>query len=354
MNTNMITIPVEEFAAMQERIALMGQQLVTLTNTITQSTQHTQRGGTITLNDFFRSWLAVKEHEVQNTTYEKNLHLYKRISRAFGSYRLIDITRAEVQGFINGMAAQGLSLDTIKHTKGLLSSVLRLAAGDGYIPRNPCTAVTLPRMEKVKKRPATPKEYAKLLAVSKEHRLGFTVPLLFETGIRLGEMLALTWDDVDAKTKTLNIDKQFTTNAGKGQAELKYHTKTEAGKRRVPVNVRLLNLLQEHRESQGFQCKYVIANRAKNYMTQPSSYRKIFNLWKYRAHVGKDITPHTARHYFIANILKSGIAPEVLRQITGHADLTTLLDIYGYDNNELSDKDKQKIVDAIQEFSPMR
>ena len=89
-------------------------------------------------------------------------------------------------------------------------------------------------------------------------------------------------------------------------------------------------------------------------MTQPTVYSKIFNGWRDRGNLSKDITPHTGRHYFIANMLKNDVALEILRHQTGHADLTTLLDIYGYDNNELSKRDRQKLEAAQRELSPIR
>lgn len=354
MNIDTITMPVETFSAMQAQIQQMSQQLVTLTKAIATSATNTQKGETVTLDAFFHSWAATKEHEIQSTTYEKNLHMYKRISKTLGNRSLSSITRADVQDFINDMTEKGLSMDTIKHTKGLLSSVFRLAAGDGYILKNPCTAVTLPRIPKQKKRPATPEEYATLLAVSRNHRLGFTLPLLFEMGLRKGEMLALTWADVDMKAKCLNIDKQLVTNNGKGKAELKHNTKTKAGTRQVFLSDKILKLLQEHRKTQGKQCLFVVANKTEDGMTQPTVYSKIFNGWRDRGNLSKDITPHTGRHYFIANMLKNDVAPEILRHQTGHADLTTLLDIYGYDNNELSKRDRQKLEAAQQELSPIR
>lgn len=65
-------------------------------------------------------------------------------------------------------------------------------------------------------------------------------------------------------------------------------------------------------------------------MTHPQTFYKHFNRWKDEANIPRDVTSHSARHYFVSEMLKAGVAPERLRKVSGHHDLSTLLDVYGF------------------------
>ena len=332
--------------SLQSQLAFMAKQIEALT-ALTQQTvaKPSMKGDSITLDEYFPIWEATKSHDIQKTTLQKNRHTYKRISAVFGTKKLSDIQRADVQNFVNDMAEK-LSMDYIKHIKGMLNSMLELALADDYIAKNPCKAIKLPKVETKKKRPATKEEYEAMVKVSKDHRLGFTIPLLFETGIRRGELLALTWDDVDFQKKRIHVTKQYTVNCGRGEAVLKHHTKTKAGMRYVPLSPNLVKLLKEERaKSKGF--RFVVRQRGKDAMVTPSVYGKVFNVWKWTANIADDITPHSGRHYFGTNMHKSGIPTTMLSQVMGHADGTTTMDIYCHDSNEFDASDRKKIEEGL-------
>lgn len=343
MNTESINL-----RELQSQISIISNQMALLSGGL--AIANSQKGDSITLDEYYPQWEATKRHEVQATTLDKNRHMYKRISAVFGSKCLSAIQRSDIQAFLNQMAADGWSMDTIKHTKGILSAMLELAAADDFIMKNPCRAVKLPRVKTEKKRPATREEYRALVEVTKNHRLGFTIPLLFETGIRLGEMLALTWDDVDFKGKCLHISKQYVASCGRGEAVLKNHTKTQAGMRSVPLSASMLKRLKEEKKNSGNR-RFVVGKKKVDGMTNPSVYRKLFNDWKWTANVGNDLTPHSARHYFATNMLKSGVSIPLLQQMLGHADGSTTLDIYCHDSNEFNAADRRKIEEGLRGLS---
>ena len=343
----MQTITEAASQSLQSQLAFMAKQIEALT-ALTQQTvaKPSRKGDSITLDEYFPIWEATKSHDIQKTTLDKNRHTYKRISAVFGAKKLSDIQRADVQNFVNDMAEKRLSMDYIKHIKGMLNSMFELALADDYIAKNPCKAIKLPKVETKKKRPATKEEYEAMVKVSKDHRLGFTIPLLFETGIRRGELLALTWDDVDFQKKRIHVTKQYIESCGQGKAVLKHHTKTKAGMRYVPLSSNLVKLLKEERKkSKGF--RFVVRKQEEDAMVNPSVYRKVFTTWRYKANVGEDVTPHSARHYFGTNMHKSGIPTTMLSQVMGHADGTTTMDIYCHDSNEFDASDRKKIEEGL-------
>ena len=296
------------------------------------------QGDTITLHDG-GEYMEQKRHRVSKTTHSKSAYLYrKHILTAFGDQTLASITRSQVQTFINRMAAQSYSMETIKATKCLLSAIMELAASDRLIPANPCKAVKLPKVEKRKKRAPTVEEYQRLLKASEGHRLWITVPLLFLTGMRIGEMLALTWDDIDMENRLIHVSKTLSTENGSGKAYLKHSPKTKAGVRHIPICDELFVMLKRYRMQQSKGRHIVIPKRDEDAYTHPQVFRgKVFKYWCYAADLPKDITPHSGRHYFAYRLYTAGVNPETLRHLTGHSDISTLLDVYCH-TDKLSDE----------------
>ena len=297
------------------------------------------QGDTITLKEYGGEFMENKSRTVAKTTQSKNGFLYrKHILPALGDQTLASITRSQVQTFINRMADQSYSMETIKATKCLLSAIMELAASDRLIPANPCKAVKLPKVEKKKKRAPTVEEFKRLLRVSAGHRLWITVPLLFLAGLRIGEMLALTWDDIDMKERLIYVSKTLSTENGSGKAYLKDSPKTKAGHRRIPICDELFVMLKRYREQQGKGRHIVIPKQDEDAYTHPQVFRgKVFKYWCYAADLPKDITPHSGRHYFAYRLYAAGVNPETLRHFTGHSDISTLLDVYCH-TDKLSDE----------------
>ena len=96
------------------------------------------QGDTITLKEYGGEFMENKSRTVAKTTQSKNGFLYhKHILPALGDQTLASITRSQVQTFINRMADQNYSMETIKETKCILSAIMELAASDRLIPANP-------------------------------------------------------------------------------------------------------------------------------------------------------------------------------------------------------------------------
>ncbi len=311
------------------------------------------KGDTITLAEYAVSWFESKKYDIQQTTFSKYWILYrKHIKPALGSMVLTSIKREQVQSFINTLAERQYKQATIKEIKNLLYAMLKLAVADDYIYKNPCDVVKLPKIVRKKKRPATQGEYLKLLEVSKGHRLWIAVPLLFLTGCRRGELLALTWEDIDFQAQTIHVNKEYIVGTGNGKAFLRDTTKTPAGVRDIPICPDLCIALKRYRDNEGKGRKYVLSQAHADKMTHPSTFYRLFKNWLYAADVSIDITPHSARHYFAVSLLKSGVNPENLRKIMGHSDLSTTLDVYCYDN-KLNVKDTKEVLNGMADLSPI-
>jgi integrase len=124
----------------------------------------------------------------------------------FGTTRLYDITREQIQSFLAAKFRAGLSWKTVKHIRGVLGRTLSSAEDWGYITQNPALKTQLPRRP-LQQRPEvvlTPKRISELMGQLKEPVRSIAT-LLVLSGLRVGELLALRWKCVDLVTRTLRI-----------------------------------------------------------------------------------------------------------------------------------------------------
>lgn len=319
--------PNEQFAALLRSMEDIKRQMA-MRSAATQP----MKGDVVTLDEVAQKWFAREEKRMLNpdsgikeTTVGKYRHLYEpHIKPMLGAMMLSDIKTSCVKDFIADLESN-YSRETVKAIKSLLSRILESAVEDEYIHKNPCN-FHLRRVEKKHKLPATRAEIRRLIRVSQEDRLGIFVPIAANTGMRMGEVLALEWSDFDFKKKVVHVTKNFTCINTNGHAAFST-TKTAAGVRTIPMSDALIARLKEYRETQPAK-RFVLAQVEADKPTCPSTIRKAFNRWKKAAKVRKIITPHSLRHYFCTKAYENNPDLETLRKITGHADISTLVDIY--------------------------
>lgn len=157
------------------------------------------------------------------------------IKPALGAVKLTKLTPHIIQGFYNDLLANGrivpkrdkqgkiikkdgvavtetapLNAKTVRNVHGVLTKALSQAVKVGYIARNPCDMVDLPRVEKVQIMPLTDEQVKSYLAAADaDNDYGDILKVILFTGLREAEALGLTWDCVDFKKGTLKICKQL-------------------------------------------------------------------------------------------------------------------------------------------------
>lgn len=168
----------------------------------------------ITVADYLNQWfdLYCKPNLKYNTQvgYLKiiNTHLIPH----FGHYKLAALSAASIQDYINNKKYEGFARNSIKNILAILSCALSYAVEPlHYIPSNPCTYVKCPKVEK-------PQKERIILSIEEWKQIQnrfigtrYYIPLMigFYTGMRISEVFALTWDDIDFENQTISIDKQI-------------------------------------------------------------------------------------------------------------------------------------------------
>ena len=100
-----------------------------------------------------------------------------------------------------------LSGTMLHHIYRTLSAALNAAVKEGHIERNPCVGITAPKRSEFEARTLTTEQAQRLVAVSRDTRMGPLVIVALSTGMRAGELLALTWEDIDLAAGTVRVNK---------------------------------------------------------------------------------------------------------------------------------------------------
>lgn len=147
------------------------------------------------------------KNKVKQSTYVSYRgYIENHLAPAFPTLKLKDLTTKLLQDFYNyKQNTQKLSPKTILNLHRCLHKAMNQAVLEHYIDFNPCDAVSLPRNEKPQVEVLTREEQQKLIYTSYKYRYGIFIRLTLATGIRLGELLGLRWEDIDFGKRMLSI-----------------------------------------------------------------------------------------------------------------------------------------------------
>ena len=133
-------------------------------------------------------------------------HIKNYIKPSLGAVSLPNLHPHMVQAFINGLK---LSPVSIRQSHAILHAALDKAVMLEYIPRNPANGCELPRKETKEIHPLDDQQSAALLNAAKGTFLEHMITVALFAGLRLSELLGLTWDSIDFKKGSITVDKQL-------------------------------------------------------------------------------------------------------------------------------------------------
>ncbi len=183
--------------------------------------------------DFLDRWLENRALDCAESTikgYEKKVRLY--IKPELGAYRLKSITKDNLQDFVTKMFNDGFSKNTISSVKGIITKSFDFAEDRNYIVHTPATKLVIPTKlqpevkTRNKKHVYIPKNVMKKIFERFPEGSSAYIPLMigYHTGLRLGEIYALVWEDIDFENKTLSVNRQVQWHAGERTEEEKKRT----------------------------------------------------------------------------------------------------------------------------------
>ena len=141
---------------------------------------------------------------VKPSSYQTYVNLMNRhLIPVLGSTRLAAVTPTVVNDYVGHLEESGLSYSTVKGAYRLLSAAMRYALDEGKIQKNPCRKIRIQRPEQTEQRVLTRAEQEMLRNSASDSDLPTVLSLY--TGMRLGEVCALKWSDIDWDRKTITV-----------------------------------------------------------------------------------------------------------------------------------------------------
>lgn len=160
----------------------------------------------LTVGQWLDSFMETyKKPSVKPTTYQLYQTQAAHIRRVLGTYRLKDLRAINVQQFVVALQAQKLANSTIRSIVQLLWASLEKAVENDIIVKNVAYKVSLPAKEKKEIQVLSSEEQDAFTEAAKSYRMGSLFILDLCTGLRVGELLALHWEDIDFDKKLLRV-----------------------------------------------------------------------------------------------------------------------------------------------------
>lgn len=301
--------------------------------------------------DVLLLWLSINQIRIKKSTEAKYKNMIEtHILPELGNIYVSDLNSNIINIFLDKKLKHGkvsgkggLSPSYVKTIAVIIESALKYAQSEGYcLPLNsPILKPSIKKKELKILTPATQEVFEKiLLKNTDETKLGIFIVL--QTGLRLGEICALIWDDIDFKSKTINVKNTITrVRCDKGETKSKLiidTAKTESSIRKIPISSVLMPVLMKMHESA--VSKYVVSNTNRFVSTRTFEYRYKSLLHKYGI---CEINFHALRHTFATRCIEAGVDVKSLSEILGHSNVSITLNTYVHPSMEVKRTQIEKL-----------
>lgn len=302
----------------------------------------------VTLKAWMQTWLNVyMQRSIKQSTYlSYEGYLRNHFSPVLGDVLLQDLSPRLLQQFFNyKQEHENLSAKTIVNMNLCLHKCLDHACKEGYILSNPASSINLPRGERPQIEILSRDEQGRLVQASYQHRYGIFIRLTLVTGLRIGELLGLRWEDVDYTAgllyvrRTLNRLNKVNLPAGYTGPRTEIviqEPKSKNSIRTIPLLPAVLQELSFWRNSQqsdkqlaGDQYSdsgMLVTNPFGGYV-EPRTFKDYYNQIITSAGL-RHFTFHALRHTFASRAMEQGMDSKTLSVLLGHASVSFTLDTY--------------------------
>ena len=297
-------------------------------------------------------WKEEKRQFVKKSTFAAySLIVETHLQPAFGN--LTAITEKDVQDFVLHKLNGGLSQKTIKDMLIVLRMILKFGAKKNYCVYAPIDVIFPTDRERQELEVLSVANQRKIINYVRENftfrNLGIFICL--STGIRIGEVCALTWDDIDTDNGIIHIRKTiqriYINDNGTKKTELLIDTpKTATSMRDIPMIKDLYDLLKPLKKVVRNDY-YVLTNDAMP--TEPRTYRNYYKKLLKRLGI-PPIKFHGLRHSFATRCIESRCDYKTVSVILGHSDISTTLNLYVHPNYDQKKKCIDKMFKSIKNF----
>jgi integrase len=286
----------------------------------------------MTFQSLYEIYLADRQQNVKESTYLSiKFAAHTHLLPCFGTMKLSDITPNAIRKWQNDIGRKGLKPSTVKQINRRLSAVLAFAVKFCGMQRNPMTVTGAQGSYERRVEMWSKEEFDRFIAEVESPIERPLFLLLYYTGMRIGEALALTRQDIDFEKSTINIDKTFNQNTGQVTTP-----KTKASIRTVTIPDMVADAIKALIDNLAYDCKKVFPMP---YSTIIYHYRKAIQ----RAGV-RNLPIHCLRHAHVSYLISHGVPVTAIAKRVGHTSPQVTLSIYAHADKN-SEQDIKKLLE---------
>lgn len=337
----------------------------------------------ITLDEWFEEWFTrYKAPHVKETSVAPMKRKYRaNYGRLIGNMKVVDIRNMDIQDVINTMQREGRATSSMRDALGRVRECLECAKNNRIISENPCFNITVP-WENVSKerRFLSQDEQNRFLQQVEDNWYKEMFYIMFLTGMRIGEVGGLKWEDVDFKNKCININRSLSCQYESGIKTVRLTApKTHNSYRKIPF----MGEAEEMFLSQKKKQEKIKKELGKRYRSDGEFSDLVFvtsmgsPVFRYHAekevkkvvrainkqeafdsvreqrepHYFEDLYPHAIRHTFCSRCFQLNMNPKVVQKLMGHQHYSTTIDIYTHVMQDDIDSEVCKLESAIANIS---
>lgn len=294
----------------------------------------------ITVDEWIKVWLNKKMSPKLSPQSMIRLEglLENHLVPALGAYKLQDLTKALLEQKYaeifqsktgRGYKDKTYSHSTVNSLSASFKKCLQYAVDEGVLAKNPHNGVELHKLRPPKKINAySLDDHNKIVQFTRNNGpLYWIYYFLIATGMRFGEAVALTWDDVDLKARTIEINK--TSVELHGSPIIQERTKTDSGTRIISISENVAEFLEEVQRSLDPDLNYrnlVLPNSRYNIITSANTNRR----WQKVCAI-LDIPyqgVHSLRHTWATRALEREVDIKTVSNMLGHKNVITTMNVY--------------------------
>lgn len=279
-----------------------------------------------TLGEWLEHWLKTCAESVSEVTLRWYASHVKTLTPIVGHLKLYTLNSDELKNALQGKLDH-LEPRSRRNLHNTLKTAIRAAIDSKKVPYDALAGFKTPRVPK-KDRPVLSREdIMRILPLLNKYKHGLVIRIILLTGVRVEEVLGLTWDRVNFQRGRITIDQTVDIK----KRELKHDTKTQNSKRSIDLDQETMDLLRQHQQKQA--SRVVRSIKQKNELVfhaddgRPIRYEAVRRTWafiKKRAGLPPEMRIHDIRHSVVTLLLSEGEPLLRVASLVGHNPSTTV------------------------------
>lgn len=291
-----------------------------------------------TVASFVESWISGGDGRV-STQVRNTMTLRKHIvPDPIGAMKIQHVRPLHVQEWIDRLS-QKLEPSTVRTVYAVLRGAMTRADALEVIARTPCRGIRLPKVTATTTAVLSEDEARRLIEDTADDHHHVAWVLMAVTGLRIGEVLALTWSNVDFEQRTLRVEHTMTRKDASTWV-IGTAPKTDASRRSITLPAVCIAALRNHRKHQlerrlmlgsdWGDSDAILDNGTGGFYANATPFTRRWKTIKTRLELPADVTIHGLRHTAASLAIKNGVPITTISRMLGHANPSITLRVYAH------------------------